>query len=246
MINIVHLFPDQLGLNGERGNVQCLQSRLRWAGIECRIHEVSSKTDLPSSVDAVVIGSGTLSGALEALDLMQPLREFLVELASSGVPILALGLGWEILGKEIVLVDGSTVPGMGIYPSKSKRVEKRASCESFGFDQSGNLCAGYANHSADITLLEDSKPLILLASGFGNSSVTKAPETPGEGLSWKNLIGARLNGPLLNLNPHLADAFLELIAKNSGFSYVQKSDQAREVDELALKARVALQKRLLG
>jgi CobQ-like glutamine amidotransferase family enzyme len=246
MINIVHLFPEQLGLNGERGNVQCLQSRLRWAGIESTIHEVSKKADLPSSVDAVFVGSGTLSGALEALELMQPFRSSLSELASSGVPMLALGLGWEILGKEIVLLDGSKVSGIAIYPSKSRRVDKRASCESFGFDQFGNLCAGYANHAAEISLLEKSEPLIQLASGFGNSSLTEAPEAAGEGMTCKNLMAARLNGPLLTLNPHLADAFLGLVAKNSGFSYVQKSDEAREVDELALNARVALQKRLLG
>jgi hypothetical protein len=59
-------------------------------------------------------------------------------------------------------------------------------------------------------------------------------------------MAARLNGPLLPLNPHLADAFLGMMAKNSKFSYVQKSDEAREVDELASNARIALQKRLLS
>jgi CobQ-like glutamine amidotransferase family enzyme len=246
MINIVHLFPEQLGLNGEKGNVQCLQSRLHWAGIENSIHEVSNKADFPRTVDAVFIGSGTLSGALEALELIQPFSSLLRDLATSGVPMLALGLGWEILGKEIVLLDGSKVPGIGIYPSKSRRVVKRASCEAFGFDNLGNLSAGYANHSAEIILLEDSEPLIRLESGYGNSSLVEAPEAAGEGLSWKNLMAARLNGPLLTLNPHFADSFLGLVAKNSGISYVQKSDEAREVDELALNAREALQKRLLS
>lgn len=246
MINIVHLFPEQLGLNGERGNVQCLQSRLHWAGIESSIHEVSKKADFPRTVDAVFIGSGTFSGALEALELMQPFSSLLRDLASSGVPILALGLGWEILGKEIVLLDGSKVSGIGIYPSRSSRVEKRASCEAFGFDSFGNLSAGYANHSSEIFLLEDSEPLIRLEYGYGNSSLTEAPKSAGEGMTHKNLMAARLNGPLLTLNPHLADAFLGLVAKNSDLSYVQKSDEAREVDELALNARVALQKRLLS
>jgi hypothetical protein len=59
-------------------------------------------------------------------------------------------------------------------------------------------------------------------------------------------MAARLNGPLLTLNPHLADAFLKMIATNSNFGYVQQSDQAREVDELSLKARESIQKRLLG
>ena len=246
MINIVHLFPDQLGLNGERGNVECLKSRLRWAGVDSSVHEVSAMSDLPSNVHAVFIGSGTLSGALEALELMRPFGKSMNDLASSGTPMLALGLGWEILGQEITLLDRSQVSGLGVFPSKSRRVDKRASSESFGFDQSGNLCAGYANHSAEITLLDDSEPLIQLSSGFGNNSSANASEAPGEGLVWKNLMAARLNGPLLTLNPHLADAFLKMIATNSNFGYVQQSDQAREVDELSLKARESIQKRLLG
>jgi CobQ-like glutamine amidotransferase family enzyme len=59
-------------------------------------------------------------------------------------------------------------------------------------------------------------------------------------------MAARLNGPLLPLNPHLADAFLGLVAEKSGFEYHQTSDEAREVDEYALKARTDLKQRLLS
>ena len=246
MLNFVHLYPYQLGLNGERGNLDCLQTRLKWAGVDSSRHEVSSEIDLPKSVDAVFIGSGTLSGALEALELMRPYQNKLRELAKDGVPILALGLGWEILGQEVKLLDGSLVPGAGIFPSRSTRVEKRASCEAFGFDNQGNLTAGYANHASDIELLNGAKPLIELASGYGNSSQVRAPEVSGEGLAFENLMAARLNGPLLPLNPHLADAFLDLVAQRSGFEYKQDSDEAREVDQYSLNARTDLKKRLLS
>jgi CobQ-like glutamine amidotransferase family enzyme len=89
MINFVHLFPRQLGMNGERGNLDCLQSRLRWAGLDSLVHDVGAGDDIPESVDAVFIGSGTLSGALEALELMRPLKQRLTELASSGFPFLS-------------------------------------------------------------------------------------------------------------------------------------------------------------
>jgi hypothetical protein len=245
MINFVHLFPRQLGMNGERGNLDCLQSRLRWAGLDSQIHDVSAGDDIPESVDAVFIGSGTLSGALEALELMRPLKQRLTELASSGFPFLALGLGWEILGQEIQLLDDSTVPGLGIYPSKSKRVNVHASCEAFGFDQLGNLTAGYANHSSEISLLDGSQPLVSLLKGFGNSSTTAAPKSSAEGLASKNLIAARLNGPLLPLNPHFADGFLAKMSSQSGFVYDQQSLEAQEVDELSMNARKAIQQRLL-
>jgi hypothetical protein len=246
MLNFVHLYPHQLGLNGERGNLDCLQTRLRWAGVESARHEVASENDLPKSIDAVFIGSGTLSGALEALELMRPYQNKLRELAAAGTPFLALGLGWEILGQQIKLLDGTILQGVGVYPSNSTRVEDRASCEAFGFDAHGNLTAGYSNHAAEIDLLGDAKPLIELTSGYGNSSRIKAPEFSGEGLATKKLMAARLNGPLLPLNPHLADAFLGLVAENSGFEYHQTSDEAREVDEYALKARTDLKQRLLS
>lgn len=246
MLNFVHLYPYQLGLNGERGNLDCLQTRLGWAGIESARHEVTSERDLPKSIDAVFIGSGTLSGAMEALELIRPFQAKLRKLAAEGVPILALGLGWEILGHEIKLLDGTLVQGAGIYPSRSTRVEKRASCEAFGFDVHGNLTAGYANHSSEIEFLDDAKPLIELVSGYGNSSRYKAPKVSGEGLVSRNLMAARLNGPLLPLNPHLADRFLDMVTKRSGFEYTQASDEAKQVDQYALNARTDLKKRLLS
>lgn len=246
MLNFVHLYPYQLGLNGEQGNLDCLQTRLGWAGIESARHEVTAERDLPKSIDAVFIGSGTFSGAMEALELIRPYQARLRQLAAEGVPILALGLGWEILGQEIKLLDGTRVQGAGVFPSRSTRVEERASCEAFGFDVQGNLTAGYANHSSEIELLDGAKTLIELVSGYGNSSRYKAPKVSGEGLVAKNLIAARLNGPLLPLNPHLADSFLVMVTRRSGFEYTQASDEAKQVDQYALNARTDLKKRLLS
>lgn len=246
MLNFVHLYPYQLGLNGERGNLDCLQARLGWAGFESARHEVTSERDLPQSIDAVFIGSGTLSGALEALELMRPYQARLSKLAAEGVPFLALGLGWEILGQEMKLLDGTKLSGAEIFPSSSTRVDQRASCEAFGFDGQGNLTAGYANHSAEIELLDEARPLIELVSGYGNSSRNKAPKGSEEGLIAGNLMAARLNGPLLPLNPHLADRFLDMVAKRSGFEYTQASDEAKQVDQCALNARTDLKQRLLS
>ena len=57
-------------------------------------------------------------------------------------------------------------------------------------------------------------------------------------------MGARLNGPLLPLNPHLADMFLNLVAARSGFSYSQTSQEAKIADGYAAKARMELKGRL--
>jgi CobQ-like glutamine amidotransferase family enzyme len=243
-IRFLHLFPSQLALNGESGNLDALVARLKWAGVESKIEEFDGSGSIAANIDAVFIGSGTLAGALEALELVEGQALKLRELATDGVPFLALGLGWEILGESIELLDGRTVAGVGIFPSRSQRVAIRASSESYGYDQSGNLTTGYANHSSEIELLNNAQPLISLKSGFGNSSSKSAREVPGEGLLDGNLMAARLNGPLLPMNPHLADQFLAIAAKKSGFSYQQVSEEAKIADEYAAMARAELSQRL--
>ena len=144
----------------------------------------------------------------------------------------------------MTLMDGNVVEGIGIFPSRSVRTIERASTECFGFDDAGNLTTGYANHSSDIELLEGAEPLIELREGFGNSSRHKSKQRSDEGLVFGNLMAARLNGPLLPLNPHLADRFLEMVTKRSRVSYQQDSEFARAADSFAMKAREELRQRL--
>ena len=243
-VRFLHLFPAQLGLNGETGNLDCLVQRLKWAGVDSSLKIFDGTGSIDSDFDAVFIGSGTLAGALEALELISGQAAKVRELAARGIPFLALGLGWEILGESIELMDGRTVAGVGVFPSRSVRVAERASAASYGFDNNGELTTGYANHSAEIELLNDAKALVSLKAGFGNSSRQSAKQRSDEGVLEGNLMAARLNGPLLPLNPHLADAFLKLVAAESGFSYQQISQEAKIADGYAEKARVELKGRL--
>lgn len=245
MIRILHLAKGELNLNGEKGNLLCVQQRLRWSGLDSVLVDLPLQSSIPKDIDAVFIGSGTASGADQALLDLESHRDWLVELSISGVPFLALGLGWEILGKRIEFVDGETVSGLGIFPSSAVRVAKRASCESSGFDNSGVLTTGYANHQSEITLDSGVGALVQLEAGHGNSSTFDFASVPGEGLLHENLMAARLNGPLLPMNPHLADQFIDLIASNTGFKYEQSSTQAKSADAFAESAREELRQRLL-
>jgi CobQ-like glutamine amidotransferase family enzyme len=244
IVKFLHLFPSQLGLNGEAGNLDVLVARLKWAGIDSKIETFDGSGSIDSGFDAVFVGSGTLAGALEALELLEPQASKLQALAESNIPFLALGLGWEILGESMELLDGRTVAGIGVFPSRSQRIAERASAESYGFDQAGNLTTGYANHSSEIELLNDSQPLISLEAGFGNSSRQSAKQRSDEGLLNQNLMAARLNGPLVALNPHLADQFLAIVSSNSGFTYQQISAEAKIADAYAENARAELRDRL--
>lgn len=243
-LKFLHLFPTQLGLNGETGNLDCLVQRLKWAGVDSEVQIFDGVGLLPMDVDAVFIGSGTLAGAIEALEELTKQTESLLHLAKDGVPFLALGLGWEILGQSITLDDGQILKGLGVFPSRSIRTKERASAECFGFDDGGKLTTGYANHSSEIELLPGARPLIELSAGFGNSSLVNYKKRSDEGMVFENLMAARLNGPLLPLNPHLADRILETITKRAGVEYRKGSLIAEAADGFASRARDELKQRL--
>jgi CobQ-like glutamine amidotransferase family enzyme len=168
----------------------------------------------------------------------------LSDLNEAGVPILAVGAGWELLGKSLELVNGSIVETLGFFPSKSRHVPVRASCESYGHDFKGNLTAGYSNHSAEIELEEGVSPLVSLLAGNGNSSITDAKTRSDEGLIHSNLMASRLNGPLLPLNPHLADHLLMIGLERVGASLPESTPEMEIADGYAYRAREGIEKRL--
>lgn len=244
MINFLHLFPRQLGLNGEAGNLSTLVSRLRWSGISSSITTVEPGQPLPATADAVLIGSGTLSGLRAALVDFDRVSGELRNLKEQGVPFFAVGNGWEMLGESIRFVGGEEVKGAGVFPSRSFHGKVQVSQECFGHDEFGNLTTGYANHFGDLELLEGSEPLIRLSKGYGNSSSTPAPEISGEGLIAGSLMATRLNGPVLPMNPHLADRFLNFVGGRMGLLYDPVNEASVRADGFASKVREELRDRL--
>ena len=59
-LTIGHLYPDLLNLYGDRGNIQCLQKRLAWRGIEPEVKAVHAgdKIDF-SKLDLILLGGGS-------------------------------------------------------------------------------------------------------------------------------------------------------------------------------------------
>ena len=55
-LKFLHLFPSQLGLNGETGNLDCLVQRLKWAGVDSKVQIFDGTGQVPNDPDAVFIG----------------------------------------------------------------------------------------------------------------------------------------------------------------------------------------------
>jgi CobQ-like glutamine amidotransferase family enzyme len=228
-LTIVQLYPDELGVAGDRGNVMALTKRLEQAGHSVTVvaHEVGS--ELPTDVDLVVVGNGPLSAMRNIHSDLLANGDRLRALRESGVPIFAYGSGAELLGHSISLLDGGSLEGLGILPLAATRVATR----SVGYvivDSPFGQIVGFEDNASRWTLDSGAKPLGILEAGTGNG------EGSVEGVLDGSAIGTQVGGPVLPLNPLLTDAIIASVAERRGLPAT--SSAAHESLELyATRAR---------
>ncbi len=245
-LTIVSLLPELLGTNGDAANARVLAQRARWADIEARIVEVRSPANLPQRVDAVVIGSGTDADLTSARDILQTMVAELRAWSTLGVPILAIGTGWELLSWGIEHSDGSVMEGLGIVAGRAVPRVVRATNDLVVASKFGRLI-GFENHARDYVGAEVTTLGRVLA-GTGNGVGTENGVGTGrgsgtEGLVMGDLICTHLHGPVLARNPVLADHLLKVALARLGFTYARGA-RGIEVDEIAKAARNQIAVRL--
>ncbi len=239
-LRILHLFPRELGINGDAGNVTALVKRAQWRGLDVVVQRYDVGDDL-APADLVHIGSGPLSSQrivhADVLRIAPALRE----LAASGVPILAVAGGWQLLGHQLVTSDGETLAGAGIFPSRATLGVERHVGEIVV--EAGDLTlAGFENHSATTVLDDGAVPLGTVVEGFGNG-----PDATGrrvEGVRVGESVGTHLHGPVLPMNPVLADRLLAAALLARGEELPQPINrELATADGFAANARRAIAQR---
>ena len=227
MLTIAVLLPELLDTNGDASNARVLARRAEWAGHDARVVAVNSVIELPEQTDAVVIGSGSDADLETARDVLLTLQSRLRELATSGVPVLAIGTGWELLSWGIEHGDGSVLEGLGIVAGRAIPRGERAIDDLVISSKYGRL-VGFENHARAYTGAEGS-PLGRVLSGSGNGSGT-------EGVVMGEVFCTHLHGPVLARNPVLADHLLTIILARHGAAYAA-GERATQVDQIAQAAR---------
>ena len=206
-LKICHLYPDAMNLFGDRGNLIALRRRLEWRGIGAEILSVPvGGTAELSDCDIILLGDGTSIGREDPME--RDLREkgpSLRAAAADGVTILAIGLGFWLLGSEIAAQDGNTRPGIDLLPLRTvtggtKQIgDMTFSCPELG----GRTVAAFECHDARVTLFEGLEPLGRMMHGFGNNG-----KDGTEGARLRNVFASNGHGPLLPKNPLLCDLLL--------------------------------------
>jgi CobQ-like glutamine amidotransferase family enzyme len=239
-ITLLHLYPRELGINGDVGNVTALAKRAEWRGMPLRVldHEIGSP--LPDAAHLVHIGSGPVSAQELVREDLYRIAPRLREWAAGGVPFLAIAGGWQLLGRELTALDGSLSIGAGVFPSSAVLTTRRAVDEVAA---SGDI-AGFENHGAVTTLLDGALPLATTLHGRGNAAGGGPARGAAEGVIAGGSVGTNLHGPFLPMNPSWADRLLESAAALAGVPYGDDDGRCAQADDYARKSRAAIRSRL--
>jgi CobQ-like glutamine amidotransferase family enzyme len=242
-LTILALYPKQLGINGDSGNVLALVERARWRGITATVVEHNVGDALPHSVDIIHIGSGPRTAQLAVRADLALIAARLREWKLAGVPVLAIAGGWQLLGSSLVEEDGAVVDGAGVFDTTSRLVAARAVGEIMVETGDGSV-AGFENHGAVVTLGAGARPLGTVTAGYGNGGVA-ASAARTEGVVEGDSIGTNLHGPFLPMNPTYADRMLRSALAFRGLDTALGTDErVARVDAAAAQARTAIAKRL--
>ncbi|MFZ9857111.1 MAG: type 1 glutamine amidotransferase [Roseiflexaceae bacterium] len=212
-IRIAHLYPAQMNIYGDRGNIITLVKRCEWRGIEVTVDTIHPGTTVHwQTFDMVFFGGGQDSGqALIADDFVQRQgRELRVALAD-GLVTLAICGGYQLLGNYFLTHAGDKLPGIGAIDVHTIGGNRRLI---------GNLAVeldwqiaphvprtliGFENHSGRTYVGSGAQRIGRVLAGNGNNG-----EDGSEGARVYNTFGCYLHGSLLPKNPHFADYLIGL------------------------------------
>ena len=207
-IRVGHLYPDYLNIYADRGNIAVLSRRASLRGHELDVTAVSLGDELvPGAHDLLYVGGGQdREQALVAPDLAAR-ADAVKEAVESGVAVLAVCGGYQLLGRGYFGRDNVDMPGVGLFPHETLAGTRRMigdvllDCEL----EPGlrRTLAGFENHLGRTRLDPGATPLGRVVAGFGNDG-----DSGYEGCRVGRAVGTYLHGPLLPRNPWLADWLL--------------------------------------
>jgi len=233
---IAHLYPDDMNIYGDIGNVIALRRRLEWRGVdvEVRAVEVGRPFDF-AEVDLVFGGGGQDSGQRVIVDDLLARAGDLRALAASGTPMLVVCGTYQLFGTSLVTADGATLDGIGVFGARTMAGPERL-IGNIVVDSTFGRLVGFENHSGRTILDPGQEPLGTVTSGFGNDDVSGR-----EGAWTDNVFGTYLHGPVLPKNPHLADHLLRVALERrfgtTDLAPIPDHLERRAADSAALRPR---------
>ena len=208
-ITLVHLYPREMSIYGDRGNTQTLASRIRRHGYTAEVVEHHPGDDFRSDAHLFMGGGGQDSGQARVEADLAAIGPTLSAMAADGVPMLMICGMYQLFGNSFHTVTDQVLPGLGILDVTTRGNDKRMIGPVCLETEYGRV-VGYENHSGSTVLGPGQQPFGKVLAGFGNNA-----EDATEGARTANVIGTYLHGPLLPANPAVADALIAVAAERA-------------------------------
>lgn len=203
-LTILQLYPDELNVYGDNGNLLALIRRLEWRNIAVNVIRHHIGDDFTNyNPDIIVAGGGQDSNQIKITYDLKRIRNQLQQWIEDGVPCLMICGAYQILGEPYQNQTGATIPGLQLLNLKTKPETDRLIGNLVIESKEFGRIVGYENHSGRTYLGTDLQPLGRVLKGGGNNG-----RDGQEGLRYKNLIGTYCHGPILPKNPKVADFLL--------------------------------------
>ena len=201
-VKIVHLYPEEMNLYGDRGNVICLKNRLEARNYKVDVINVGLGERIPD-FDIMFIGGGQDK---EMSIVRRDVRRKAEELSyyiHSGKTILAICGGYQLLGEYYKTSSSQVIELSGALPFFTEGAKQRM-IGNIVFESPFGKVVGFENHSGKTYVANELSPLGRVISGFGNNG-----EDGTEGVLYKNTFGTYAHGAVLPKNPVFADEIIK-------------------------------------
>lgn len=229
-LTLGHLYPDQLNLYGDRGNIITLKHRCQARGIQLRVVSLGVGDALaPDEYDMLFIGGGQdREQAPVAEDLHEMKGIGLWAAIEDDMPVLAVCGGYQLLAHYYRPAEGPDMRGLGVFDAWTIHKGARTSrcIGDIAISWGGSTLVGFENHGGR-TYLGTAKPLGKVLKGYGNNA-----EDQLEGAVYRNAFGTYMHGSLLPKNPHFADHLITLALKRK---YAEGERLASPLEESILQ-----------
>ncbi|MBT9255251.1 cobalamin biosynthesis protein CobB [Phycicoccus sp. MAQZ13P-2] len=236
-ITLVHLYPREMSIYGDRGNTHALAGRIRRHGYTAEVVLHDPGSDFRRDAHLFTGGGGQDSGQARVEADLAAIGPTLKSLAEDGVPMLMICGMYQLFGNSFHTVGGQVLPGLGILDVTTRGNDKRMIGPVCLETELGRV-VGYENHSGSTVLGSGQEPFGRVLAGHGNNG-----EDGTEGARRLNVIGSYLHGPLLPANPMVSDALIAVAAERA----TGRPFEPAELDDpLATQARERQVRRLVG
>ncbi|HEX3240680.1 MAG TPA: glutamine amidotransferase [Solirubrobacterales bacterium] len=210
-LRVLGLYPDQMNIYADRGNIIFLRRRCEWRGIGFSYAAAGPGDSFdPGAHDLLYVGGGQdRDQRAVARDMASTKRDALAAAVEDGAALLAVCGGYQLLGHSYQLGE-ERLPGLGLADLETVRESGPRLIGNVAIEveldaDGARTLAGFENHGGRTYLGPDARPLGRVLSGFGNNGKDGL-----EGVVRANMIGTYLHGPLLPKNAWLADRLIAL------------------------------------